>query len=64
MVATARNGGEVRGLDERLRRFGRQLAGWSVSNVCRVLRNYAPGVYGIARALLASRETDEAFAAA
>src|ERR687889_982861 len=65
MVATARYGGEVRGLDERLRLYRATTAGVErLEAFVEFWGNYIPEIYGIARALLAARETDEAVAAA
>ena len=65
MVATARYGDEVRGLEKRLAGYRAATGGverleafvefWGI---------YIPEIYGIARALLAARETDKAVAAA
>jgi AcrR family transcriptional regulator len=65
MVATARYGDEVRGLEERL--VGYRAAGGGVERLEAFVEfwgNYIPEIYGIARAMLAARETDEAVAAA
>lgn len=65
MVATARYGDEVRGLDERLRRYRAATGGVErLEAFVEFWGNYVPEIYGIARALLAARETDEAVAAA
>ena len=65
MVATARYGDEVRGLDERLRLYRATTAGVErLEAFVEFWGNYIPEIYGIARALLAARETDEAVAAA
>ena len=59
MVATVRYGDEVLGLDERLRRY--RAAGSGVERLETYVEfwgNYIPEIYGIARALLAERETD------
>src|SRR5215217_522645 len=65
MVATARYGDEVRGLDERLRRYRAATSGVErLEAFVEFWGNYIPEIYGIARALLAARETDEAVAAA
>ena len=64
MVATARYGDEVRGLEERL--VGYRAASVGVERLEAFVEfwgNYIPEIYGIARALLAARETDEAVAA-
>ena len=65
MVATARYGDEVRGLEERL--GGYRAATGGVERLGAFVEfwgNYIPEIHGIARALLAARETDEAVAAA
>jgi AcrR family transcriptional regulator len=65
MVATARYGDEVRGHDERLRRYRAAATGVERLEACvEFWGNYIPEIYGMARALLAARETDEAVAAA
>jgi AcrR family transcriptional regulator len=65
MVATARYGDEVRGLDERLRRYRAVTSGMErLEAFVEFWGNYIPEIHGIARALLAARETDEAVAAA
>ena len=65
LVATTRYVDEVRGLEERRRGF--QAATTGVERLEAYVEfwgNYIPEVYGMARALLAARETDEAAAAA
>jgi AcrR family transcriptional regulator len=65
MVATARYGDEVRGLDERLRRYRAVESGVErLEAFVEFWGNYIPEIYGIARALMVARETDEAVAAA
>lgn len=65
MVATARYGDEVRGLDERLRRYRAATGGVErLEAFVEFWGNYLPEIHGIARALMAARETDEAVAAA
>jgi AcrR family transcriptional regulator len=65
MVQTARYGDEVRGLDERLRRYRAATGGVErLEAFVEFWGNYIPEIYGIARALLGARETDEAVAAA
>ena len=65
MVATARYGDEVRGLEERLGRYRAVTRGVDrLEAFIGFWGNYIPEIYGIARALLAARETDEAVAAA
>lgn len=65
LIATTRYGDEVLGLQERLRPYNEATGGIAtleafVAFWC----NYIPEIYGVAKALLASRETDEAAAAA
>jgi AcrR family transcriptional regulator len=65
MVATARYGDEVRGLEGRL--AGYRAASGGVERLEAFVEfwgNYVPEIHGIARAMLAARETDEAVAAA
>ena len=65
MVATARYGDEVRGLEGRL--AGYRAARGGVERLEAFVEfwgNYVPEIHGIARAMLAARETDEAVAAA
>jgi AcrR family transcriptional regulator len=65
MVATARYGDEVRGLDERLGRYRAATSGVErLEAFIEFWGNYIPEIHGIARALFAARETDEAVAAA
>lgn len=65
MVATARYGDKVRGLDERLRRYRAASSGVErLEAFVEFWGNYIPEIYGIARAMLAARETDEAVATA
>src|SRR5215212_11298248 len=65
MVETARYGDEVRGLDERLRRYRAATGGVErLEAFVEFWGNYIPEIHGIARALLAARETDAAVAAA
>jgi len=65
MVATARYGDEVRGHDERLRRYRAATTGVELLEASvEFWGNYIPEIYGIARALLAARESDKAVAAA
>jgi AcrR family transcriptional regulator len=65
LVATTHYVDEIRGLEERRRRF--QAATGGVERLEAYVEfwgNYIPEVYGMAKALLAARETDEAAAAA
>lgn len=65
MVATARYGDEVRGLDERLRRYRAAASGVDrLEAYVEFWGRYVPEIYGIARAMMAARENDEAVAAA
>ena len=65
MVATARYGDEVRGLEERLRGYRAAVSGVErLEAFIEFWGNYIPEIHGIARALLAARESDEAVAAA
>jgi AcrR family transcriptional regulator len=65
LVATTHYVDEVRGLRERRRRFQAATSGVErLEAYVEFWGNYIPEVYGMARALLASRETDEAAAAA
>lgn len=65
MVATARYGDRVLGLDERKRRYQAAATGVELLEAyVEFWGNYIPEIYGIAKALLEARETDEAAAAA
>ena len=65
MVATARYGDEVRGLEERLRAYRSAVSGVErLEAFIEFWGNYIPEIHGIARALLAARESDAAVAAA
>lgn len=65
LVATARYLDEVRGLDERLRGYRAATTGVErLEAYIGFWGNYIPEVYGVARALLADRETDKAAATA
>jgi AcrR family transcriptional regulator len=65
MVATARYGDEVRGLEKRLAGYRAATGGVErLEAFVEFWGNYIPEIYGIARALLAARETDKAVAAA
>ena len=64
MVATVRYGDTVLGLDERLRSYRAATSGVErLEALVEFWGNYIPEIHGIARALLAARETDEAVAA-
>ena len=65
LVATTHYVDEVRGLEERRRRFREATTGVEhLEAYVEFWGNYIPEVYGMAKALLAVRETDEAAAAA
>src|ERR671916_1770362 len=65
MVATARYGDEVRNLDERLSRYRSATSGVErLEAFVEFWGNYVPEIHGIARALFAAREGDEAVDAA
>ena len=65
MIATVRHGDEVLGLDGRLRRYRAASGGIErLGAFVEFWGNYVPEIHGIARALLAARETDEAVAVA
>ena len=65
MIATTQYVDEVKWLNERLKRFNAATSGIRLLEECvDVWGNYSPEIYGIARALMNTRETDEATAAA
>lgn len=65
MIATTQYVDEIKGLNERLKRFNAATSGIGLLEECvDVWGNYIPEIYGIARALMNTRETDEATAAA
>jgi len=65
MVATARYGDEARGLEGRLVRYRSAVGGVDrLEAFVEFWGNYIPEIHGIARAMLAAREADEAVAAA
>ena len=65
MVATVRYGDRMLGLEERRRRFRAARGGVELLEAyVEFWGNYIPEIYGVARALLEARETDEAAAAA
>jgi len=65
MLASVRYVDEILGLDGRLRRYRAAEGGVErLETYVEFWGNYIPEIYGIARALLAERETDEAVAAA
>lgn len=65
LVATTRYGDQVRGLDERLARWRAASGGVErLNEFIAFWGNYIPEIYGIAKALLLARESDEAANAA
>lgn len=65
LIAATRHGDAVLGLDERLRDYREATSGVATLDAFVTFwGNYIPEIYGLARALLAARETDEAAAAA
>jgi AcrR family transcriptional regulator len=65
MIAAVRYLDEVYGLDERLKDFREARTGVEILEAfVGFWGNYIPKIYGVAKALLAARETDEAAAAA
>ncbi len=65
MIATTRYIDEVKGLNERLKQFQKARSGTELLDVCiDVWGNYIPEIYGVVRALLMTRATDEDTAAA
>jgi AcrR family transcriptional regulator len=65
MVATTHYVDEVRGLNERLNRYEAAVTGVEIlEEYVEFWGNYIPEIYGIAKALIAVYETDEAAAAA
>ena len=65
LVATARYVDKIHGLDERLAAFRQTTGGVeSLLEYVDFWANYIPEIYGVAKALLAVRDTDEAAAAA
>lgn len=65
LVATSNYVDEVKGLAQRLERLQSAKTGIDLLDACvEVWGNYVPEIYGLAKALLASRDTDEAAAAA
>ncbi len=65
MIAAVRYLDEVYGLDERLTEFRAATKGVELlETFVDFWGNYIPKIYGVARALLAARQTDEAAAAA
>jgi AcrR family transcriptional regulator len=65
LVATARYIDEVLGCEEKMRRARDAVsATGALETYVEAWGNYIPGIYGLAKALLAVRDTDEAAAAA
>lgn len=65
MIATTQYVDEIKGLDERMQQLYAAANGTALLESCvEVWGAYIPEIYGIAKALLAIRETDEAAAAA
>ena len=65
MIATMNYVDEVKGLDERLNQFNSAKTGIELLVTCvEVWGNYIPEIYGMAKAMLMMRDTDEAMAAA
>jgi AcrR family transcriptional regulator len=65
LIATARYVDEVLGIEERLRPSREAVSGvQSLDAYVEFWANYIPEIYGLAKALLTVRETDEAAAAA
>jgi len=64
MIATSNYVDEIKGLDERLNKFKTASTGTELLEACiDVWGNYIPEIIGIAKALLATKDTDEAMAA-
>lgn len=65
MIATTRYVDEVKGLNERLKAFHEAATGLELLDaIVDVWGNYIPEIYGIAKALISTQDTDEATAAA
>jgi AcrR family transcriptional regulator len=65
MIAAVRHLDNVYGLDEEVKRFREAQTGIEVlETFIEFWGNYVPKIYGVAKALMALRETDEAAAAA
>ncbi len=65
MIATTQYVDEIKGLNERLSQLDAAISGIELLDTCvEVWGYYIPEIYGIAKALLNIRETDEAAAAA
>ncbi len=64
MIATVQYVDEVKGLHERLKHFQVATTGIELLETCvEFWGNYIPEIYGLAKALLSTRETDEVTAA-
>ena len=65
MIATMNYVDEVKGLDDRLAQLNKATSGTELLNACvEVWGNYIPEIYGLAKAMLMTRDTDEDMAAA
>jgi AcrR family transcriptional regulator len=65
MIATVQYVDEVKGLDDRFKQFYTATRGIERLEICiDVWGNYIPEIYGLAKALLSTRDTDDAAAAA
>jgi AcrR family transcriptional regulator len=65
MIATMNYVDEVKGLNERLKRLETMTSGIELLDACvEIWCRYIPEIYGLAKAMLLTRETDEAMAAA
>lgn len=65
MIATMNYVDEVKGLYERLDQLHKATSGTELLNACvEVWGNYMPEIYGLAKAMLMARDTDEDMAAA
>lgn len=63
MIATSHYVDEVKGLNERLKQIRAATTGIELLEACvEVWGNYIPEIYGLAKALLSTRDTDEATA--
>ncbi len=63
MIATSNYVDEIKGLEERLNAFKAASTGTELLEACvEVWGGYIPEIYGLAKALLATRDTDEATA--
>ena len=65
IIATSSYVDEVKGLNNRLKQFENAESGIELLETCvEVWGDYMPEIYGLAKALLAARDTDEAMASA